>query len=319
MKTRSRTVRRRWATAALAGCTVVAALAASAPATAGAADAAPYRITGLERAGAQNPTSGVPNHTPVKKVTVACPPGKVVLGGAVSSTEFPASGVSANQLALTQTEPGLLPDGRYTWSAKVAETSVGTPHPWRMQVIAICADRPPRYDLESASTDVSTNAVQETHAVCAGGRAVLGGGARVRSLAENPGVSLQVNRVDALGGLMRAQAAAHPRAGSAPEWGLTSVVICADKPSGWEMVNDLSTEPASAPVQDEDALCTGNRRTLSVGAALTADGDGRAGLHVVGAGVRRGFVRGVEHFPTNLNWGPVLVRMICADADPETD
>lgn len=312
--------RRVWSALALAGCTAVIGVTGWSAASATpshSVDAAAYRVAGLETRTARNPSVGLPNHVAVKKVTVACPRGKVVLGGEVVPQEHTANGypvfVDDSQLALAQSEPGILPDGRHTWTGKVAETSVGSPYRWNLTVTATCATPPPRYDLVSMSTDVSDDTVQEAHADCVDGRTVLGSGARVRSLADNPGVSLQVNRVDALGGLVRAQAAAHPSHAEPPQWGLTSVAICADRPSGWRHVNGLSPVDPAVHTEVARVTCPAGTRALSPGGALSGHVNGRAGLTTLTTAT----TRGVEHFRSGDSWRPVLARTICSHADLE--
>lgn len=283
---------------------------------------ATYRITGIELKSGADPANDNADHDPVKKVVLACPAGKVILGGGVTAYEFYDSQVRfTSRLSVTQLEPGLLTDGRYTWSATVEESGIGTNNPWRLVAIATCADRPPGYDLEGESTSISGTGSKEVAPDCLPGRKMIGGGAAIRSTADTKRVGLTMARVDALGGLLRARAHAAPLGAAAP-WGLTATVVCADDNiEGYEIRDEVSSDDPlewSQSIQSTSVTCPSDKLALTTGGALSTDAGGRATLGGIGAwGLNYGTAVGHESYPTSQTWGFVLARTVCATAELE--
>ena len=306
---------------AVTGATVGAlSTAAAAPAPTAAADT--YRITGIELRAGGDPANDDADHDPVKKVVLACPAGKVILSGGVTAYEHYDGQVRfTSRLSVTQLEPGQLTDGRYTWSATVEESGIGTNNPWRLVAHATCADRPPGYDLEGESTSVSGAGSKEVAPDCLPGRKMIGGGAAVRSLADTKRVGLTMARVDALGGLLRARAHAAPL-GAAEPWGLTATVVCAaENIEGYEIRNAVSSDDPqewSQSIQSATVTCPSGKYGLTTGGALSTDAGGRATLGGIGSwGRNYGSATGHEPYATSQAWGFVLVRMVCATAELE--
>ena len=226
-----------------------------------------------------------------------------------------------SRLSVTQLEPGLLTTGTYTWTATVEESGIGTNNPWYMVASATCADRPPGYDLEGESTPISTVGSKEAAPDCLPGRKMIGGGAAIRSLADQKRVGLTMARVDALGGLLRTQAHAAPLGAAAP-WGLTATVVCAaENIEGYEIRDAISSDDPqdwSEEIQSASVTCSDGRYALTTGGALSTDAGGRATLGGIGSwGVTGGSAIGHEPFPTTQQWGFVLARMVCATAELE--
>lgn len=276
------------------------------------AAAVSYRITGMVGAAGH----AGPDHRPVKRVTVACPLGKVIVGGGATAYEVVGDEWRwSRYLTITQLEPGLLIDGRYTWTGAMEESGAGVSNPWVLRVTAECADRPPQYALRQEMAPVSDEPSKTAAATCPTGTKVIGGGAAVRSLAEKRRVSLTMSRVDALGVLMRTQAHAAPR-GTTEPWGLLATAVCADQRiEGYEIRNALSSgedeeDKWSQPMQSAVAECSLGREPLSAGGAVSDDLGGYAGLGTVAT---YGLAIGHEPYPNNENWGFVLARLICAD------
>ncbi len=308
------------AAAAVSVLAAAAAIGITSPSTATTA-AATYRITGIEAKFGSAPATGSGNHDPVKTVTLACPAGKGILGGGVWAFEY-QDGIPrfTSRLSVTQLEPGLLATGRYTWTATVEESGIGTNNPWRLVASATCADPPPGYDFESGSTRISTAGSKEVAPDCLPGRKMIGGGAAIRSLADQDRVGLTMARVDALGGLMRARAHAAP-SGATKAWGLTATVICANQNiEGYEIRNAISSDdPAdwSRSIQSASVTCPSDKLALTTGGALSTDAGGRATLGGILAGSNYGQAIGHEPFPTSQRWGFVLARTVCATAELE--
>jgi len=274
------------------------------------AAAVSYRITGLESAGGH----AGPDHRPVKKVTAACPLGKVIVGGGATGYErVDGEWRWTRHLTITQLEPGLLADGRYTWTAAMEERGTGTSNPWMLLSSAHCVNRPPQYALRQEMTPISPEPSKTAAATCPTGTKMIGGGAAIRSLAEREQVGLTMARVDALGGLMRTQAHAAPT-GTTEPWGLLATAVCADaRIEGYEIRNAISSEDEdewARPIQIAEAGCSRGRTPLSAGGAVSDDGGGRAALGTIAS---YGLVIGHEPYPTNQPWGFVLARLICAE------
>jgi hypothetical protein len=225
-----------------------------------------------------------------------------------------------SRLSITQVEPGLLTTGRYTWSATVEESGIGTNNPWYMVAMATCADRPPGYDWEADSTPVSTVGSKAADPGCLPDRKVIGGGVAIRSLADQVRVGLTTARVDALGGLLRARARSAPVGAAAP-WGLTATVICAaEDVEGYEIRDAISSEDPqrwSESIQSAGAGCSDGKHALTTGAALSGDAGGRATLGGIFTSDGYGNVTGHESYATTQQWGFVLARIVCATAELE--
>jgi len=274
------------------------------------AAAASYHITGLEAVGG---ASG-PDHRRVKKVTAACPLGKVIVGGGATGYErVDDEWRWTRYLTITQLEPGLLSDGRYTWTAAMEESGPGTSNPWMLMTSAHCINRPPLYALRQEMTPISSEPSKTVAATCPTGSKVIGGGAAIRSLADKEQVGLTMARVDALGGLTRTQAHAAPTAPTEP-WGLLATAVCADgRIEGYEIRNATSSEDEdewSRPIQIAEAGCSRGKEPLSTGGAVSDDLGGHATLGTIAS---YGLVIGHEPYPTNELWGFVLARLICVD------
>ena len=282
------------------------------------AAAATYRITGLELVAAADPDV---DSDPVKKVVLTCPVGKVIVGGGATAYEFYDGRVHfTSRLSITQLEPGLLTTGRYTWSATVEESGIGTNNPWYMVAIATCADRPPGYDWEADSTPISTDASKQADPACRPNRKMIGGGVAIRSLADQKRVGLTTARVDALGGLLRTRARSAPVGAAAP-WGLTATVICAAEDiEGYEIRDAISSDDPlewSRSIQSAGVGCSDGKYALTGGAALSSDAGGRATLGGIFTSDSYASVTGHESYATTQRWGFVLARMVCANADLE--
>jgi hypothetical protein len=252
---------------------------------------------------------------PVKSAFARCPDGKAVVGGgATASTEF--LGADPERLTLTQLQPTTNIDGQggdaYVVSA--AETSPGVSGDWGVAAYAICADSEsvPGWEIVTAHTTTSSAEMQSQAAVCPSGKSVLGTGA---SVSHNGGqVRLQVARSSDPGDIARAQA--HEQAGGYPRrWSLAAYAICANTPTGYQVVTGPSDEAASEQWKFATAICPEDKQMLSPGAAITDIAPGHVSLQVVFPDIllRAVHVRAVENTPLNNGWDRIIARGICVD------
>ena len=123
-------------------------------------------------------------------------------------------------------------------------------------------------------------------------------------------------RVDMPGHLFRAQAQEHP-SGYPHRWGLTSIALCAERPSQFAVTDgDLDPE-SSEQLQESSVSCEDDRDLLSLGAAIDANAPGNATLQLIVAADDDGGVKATEQYPTPYLWGDVLARAVCAEVEWE--
>ena len=168
----------------------------------------------------------------------------------------------------------------------------------------------------SGSTPESHSPKQQVTAACPDGLVALSGGASVRNAINRQGVGLQVARVDALGHLFRAHAQEHPYIDYPHEWGLTSIALCAERPSRFDVTDSEFNGPSSAQFQYSTVYCEDDRNLVSHGAAIDAnEAVGYATLQSIGNG--NGSVTATEQADTPATWGDVLARGVCAEIEWE--
>jgi hypothetical protein len=308
------TTRSRWTrrvagfTAALAtaGGLVGVSLAAAAPATAAVPVSGLVKVTG----------SSVTNSSGlVKTATAFCPPDKVILGGGGRTVE--ADGAHGHRLRLFQLQPSdafAFPGGGfrpgYRASAHATELGVDA---WRVEAYALCAfPVAGRHIVPQSIAQGFSPPVLATAAVCPPGERVLGSGARVDGGARE--VGLQVARPSGPGDIARAQG--HEDAnGYGNDWDLVAFAVCAPPPSGYEVIFGESQQRLSESVKTAFAGCTGTKRVIGAGAAITNVAPGHVALEEVNPYFANQVrATAVEHVPYPLNWDFIVATAICATA-----
>jgi hypothetical protein len=149
-----------------------------------------------------------------------------------------------------------------------------------------------------------------TAAVCPPAERVLGSGALISDGARE--VGLQVARPSGPGDIARAQAHEESN-GYANDWSLTAYAVCAPPPSGYEVIFGPSDEELSEPVKTAFAGCTGTRRVIGAGAAITNVAPGNVSLEEVNPYLAN-WVRAtaVENVPLATNWDFIVATAVCA-------
>jgi hypothetical protein len=300
----------------LAGALVMAAGGPVGRAPTAAARAQPL-VTGLEKKAA------VTFDTRSSKQAFAyCDPGQVVVGGG-GWAFVPGSADDPNGVTLWQLQPAKNLNGtsRQGYAAGASEVvnagGSGVDGAWWVEAYALCADPITGHRIsESANKLPSSTPVQKADAFCdtAHGERVLGTGARVLDTSFQ--VGLQVARVDALGGIARAQA--HEDASGYPfAWRLKAYAICAPRPQGYEIRTGASKESGSEPDKDAHAGCSSaDKQMLGAGAAITDVAPGHVSLQQVypRSSLRSMDAWAVENTPLFLPWDFIIARGVCVDA-----
>lgn len=271
-------------------------------------------ITGLQRVLAFSLTD---SNSP-KSATAKCPLGKVVIGG--GGRAFELTSTPTGRLTLTQLEPSEIiygPEGiRQGYRVRAAETGSGTFFNWRVVAYAMCADAGSvsNIDIKVAATDASSDPVQATAAVCPSGQRALGSGARINNQSGHQ-VGLQVARASGTGDITRAQA--HEDAdGFLGNWNLVAFAVCADRPPGYEVKYGESRDRLSETVKTASAYCSGGRRLLGSGAAITNVAPGNVSLQKVRPASTEGPTEAEarENVPTSQPWDFIVAQSVCAFA-----
>jgi hypothetical protein len=271
-----------------------AAPAAAAPAAAEAAATTDPVVTGI----VQREEISDFDSTSSTSVGVACPPGKQILGGGAHLY----SRFQPDRLALTRLQPyGPGTDAEnpygYGFRASAVETDSSVTSDWYIWAHAYCADPVAGLHIVPRTTDWSAASVLATDAVCPSGERALGTGARIITPLPGGdpegGLGLQVARVDALGGLARAQARIVPSGYAHWAWRLAAYAVCAPRPSGYEVRTASSVEggpystatskwvPVDCPesVWFPPAGQTVDKLAVSVGAAVDNTAPGNVTLY----------------------------------------
>jgi hypothetical protein len=263
-----------------------------------------------------------------KSLGIACPSGKILGGGAIV--------YGSSQVALTRLQPyvpGTDPENPYGYGYRVtaAETGSSVDGNWSITAVAVCANSVEDLHIVSHGTNWSTSSVQAADAVCPDGERALGTGARI--VTQRPGgevdqgLGLQVARVDAMGGLTRAQARELPSgydAGSyGSNWRLVAYVVCAPSPFGYQVrtgssyLETDSSKTAGAPCGEWVSPVGRTYATQAISACAAVDNTapGNVTLHHVypdtlSFPTNWAFAAAYENPPTSAEW-TLIVRYIC--------
>jgi hypothetical protein len=253
------------------------------------------------------------NSLPEKRAEAVCPAGKKVVGGGgglvwVTPDQHPREVVLT---AMYPVDPIFYGEDRFVVIAQ--ETATGTTDNWALDAYAMCADPLPGQHIVAAWTTPSSASVQLAQAHCPAGEVVIGSGGYTNGVGGQ--VGLQVVRASM--NETYAYAQAHEDAdGWGGTWNVWSWAVCADRPSGYEIVHGASAADDSEAEKDAAVLCTGNRRIHSAGAAITFVAPGSATLSRVlpdpyGTG-RQANALAIENTPTSADWDFIVVQAICA-------
>jgi hypothetical protein len=257
-----------------------------------------------------------------KQAFAYCDPGQVVVGGG-GWAFVPGSADDPNGVTLWQLQPSksLNGTGRQGYAAGASEVlnagGSGVNGAWWVEAYALCANPIAGHRIsESPDTLPSSTAVQKADALCdhAHGERVLGTGARVLNTSFQ--VGLQVARVDAAGGIARAQA--HEDASGFPfTWRVKAYAICAQQPQGYSITTGASRESGSEADKDAHAGCSGaGKQMLGAGAAISNVAPGHVSLQQVypRSNLRSMDAWAVENTPLSLPWDFIIARGVCVDA-----
>jgi hypothetical protein len=284
---------------------------AASTATPAGAQSAPV-VQGLVKV--QSPATS--DSRPYKTEVATCPDGKKIVGGGGSTL---AAGDEEN-VALTRLEPSDNVDGTGAdgYIATAAETAPGVSGDWWVQAYALCADASsvPGWDLNAAYTSTASDPKQQLSVGCDNsGQKVLGTGARIGIHSLGQGQVVLQQAAALFTGLRARAQAQEDGTGYAGQWWLGAYAICADTPSGYEVVTGGSAAAQSETFKWAQASCSLGNQLLSAGAFTPVDVPGNVSLQTVypSSTLRKLQAYAVENTPTSLSWGVLSVRGICVD------
>lgn len=259
------------------------------------------------------------NSDAYKEEWATCPDGKKVVGG--GGWTYVMESADEERVALTRLEPSDDVDGTGAdgYIAAAAETAPGVSGNWWVQAYALCADASsvPGWNLKKAFSAVASDQKQQLFVGCDNnGQRVLGTGARIRidPIGQGEVVLQQVNASAPSGTQAWAQAQ-EDATGYSGTWWLGVYAICADTPSGYEVVTGGSIQGQSEPFKWAQARCSLGKQLLSAGAFTANNAPGNVSLQQVYPSSRLTKLEAyaVENTPTSLSWGVFYARGICAD------
>jgi hypothetical protein len=208
--------------------------------------AVPQALSAPERVSYTVPSSNLSRKT----ATVDCPGGKAVVG----------TGWTTNPSSPELLVEDLIPT-EFSVTAVVREDETGYASAWSLTVHAVCANRPPGWEIVSEFSTTTSNSVNYTTAYCPQDTVLLGGGF---NQSEQAG---QVVLTDLnFGGSVAGALAYEDDTGYAGNWWVGAYAICAEAPTGWEFLS--SSNQTSYPTTTEVVGCSPGRMAISVGGDL---------------------------------------------------
>lgn len=268
--TTTRTIGRAWRALLVAVLLAVPVTVAGGSAEAAPTQAAPVRLTGVQRY--QRTTLGT-SSPPSRHIGASCPIGQVAVGGG-ARTMGPYGGSIHGNVMLQALVPGST-----TYAAQAVEKAGGYSGDWALTAYVICADADPDLQLEiegrtSDNTpyfDPEQGWVNDVAAPCPAGKKLLGTGGVVGGPAGR--VSFQQVRPNQQGAYAFVQGVREITV--ADDFGVTAYAICARPVQGWHVVIE-GTEYNTAREQTATAPCP-------------------PGDQIVAAGLTKGDVYGFAH------------------------
>jgi hypothetical protein len=256
--------------------------------------------------------------SPYKTEVATCPGGKKVVGGGGWTMTVDAA--EEESVALTRLEPSDNVDGTGAdgYIATAAETAPGVTGDWWVQAYALCAYAwsVPGWDINAAFTTTASDPKQGLSVGCDNsGQKVIGTGARIGIHSLGQGQVVLQQAAALFTGLRARAQAQEDGTGYAGQWWLGAYAICANTPSGYEVVTGGSAATQSETFKSAQASCSLGNQLLSAGAFTPVDVPGNVSLQIVypSSTLRRLEARAVENTPTSLSWGVLSARGICVD------
>jgi hypothetical protein len=220
---------------------MVTALAAVAVAVA--AESASAAVPGLQRV----TVSSVNDSASFKQAIAVCPAGKQVVGA-----EFSISG-GIGSVVLDDLVPG-------STSVRVGarEDANGTTDNWLVRATAMCANPLSGYEINIVSS-VSNSAGKSAAANCSAGKQLLGSGAFIDGGLGEVVIDALIPRING----MSVTAFEGDNGGTANNWTVTALAICANPLPGQQVV--FATSASTSSAKSQDVICPAGTQVLSAG------------------------------------------------------
>lgn len=257
--TSTRTIGRAWRAVLVAVLLAVPVAVAGGSAEAAPAQAAPVRLTGVQRH--QKTTLGTSSPTS-RHIGVSCPAGQVAVGGGARTM------VSTGQTTRGHVMLQALVPGPTSYAAQAVEKVGGYSANWSLTVYVICADAAPGLEPEivgrtSDATpyfDAEQGWVNDVAAPCPSGKKLLGLGGVVGGPAGR--VSFQQVRPNQQGAYAFVQGVREITAHD--DFVVTAYAICARPVQGWRVEID-GTDYNTERVQSATATCDADEQIVAAG------------------------------------------------------
>lgn len=186
----------------------------------------------------------------IKLASITCPSNKTVVG----------MGWSTNPSTAELRLQFLIPY-EHSVLAQVHEDYTWYDSPWSLKVYAVCADRPSGWSISSYKASTSSDDYHTARANCPGGTVPLAGGVE-QSTGQG---QIVVTDIDPDYSSVKVAAYEYEN-GTSTEWWIRAYAICADPPTGWELLS--SDNQTAYPATSEFSSCTAGKTALSAGVDL---------------------------------------------------
>jgi hypothetical protein len=207
MKTRPRLVRRLAVLAAVAAAVLVTPVLATSPAQA---------LTDVERVSATSSQDSASS----KSVGVACPPGKVIVGGG----GWTGVGSGFGTVHLSGFRPRVNLSGNSVMQVRADEAETGLTSTWAVSAYATCAPAPAGWEIVSATSAVTSDATRTQTVDCPPGKMALAFGGWADGA---PAGQVHLTGAFPTPGLTGVTAtAAEDQSGTPASWTVTAYAVC---------------------------------------------------------------------------------------------
>jgi hypothetical protein len=174
-----------------------------------------HALTDVERVSAASRRDSASS----KSVSVACPAGKVIVGG--GAVAGAARGFAS--VHLTGYRPGVNLNGDSTMQVRADEAETGNTADWAAAAYATCAPAPPGWEIVSAASAVGSDATRTQTVECPPGKMAIAFGGWLAA----PDGQVHLTGAFPTPGLTGVTAtAAEDRTGTPAEWQLTAYAVC---------------------------------------------------------------------------------------------